>query len=182
MSDAVTHNDRNEMTGGQDADEAEALHEPNTVNIPAVVAFLVALAASVVVAVLLLRGLLNYFAARKAEEAPPRSPLATGVRLPPEPRLQGAPGSVGSPTADIRRFREQEDQMLDSYGWIDQQNGVIRIPIEQAKKMIEQRGLQVTPPNVKAIGAVSGSERSLHDQPGARPTLAASGSDSAKKQ
>jgi hypothetical protein len=146
MSDALIHNDRNEVAGRHGAGGANALHEPNTVNIPSVVMFLIALAAAIVVVVLLLRGLLSYFDARKMEEAPPPSPLATGVRLPPEPRLQGAPGSVGSPSEDIRRFREQEDHMLDSYGWIDRQNGVIRIPIEQAKRLILQRGLPVTPP------------------------------------
>jgi hypothetical protein len=146
MEDAVVHDDRNEAPGDYDANGPEAPHEPNTVNIPAVVAFLVALAASIVVAVLLLRGLLVYFDARKAEEEPPPSPLATGVRLPPAPRLQGAPGSVRSPTEDIRRFREQENQMLDSYGWTDRRNGVIRIPIERAKELIEQRGLPATPP------------------------------------
>jgi hypothetical protein len=154
MSDAVTHNERDEMTGGRGADDAEALHEPNTVNIPAVVAFLVALAAAIVIVILLVRGLLIYFDTRKVEEAPPRSPLATGARLPPEPRLQGAPGSVSSPTEDIKRFREQESQMLNSYGWIDRQNGVIRIPIEQAKSLIIQRGLPTAPPN-----AMQGAEK-----------------------
>ena len=153
MSDTVIHNDRNETTGNRDADGAGTLHEPNTINIPSVVMFLVALAAAVVVVALLMRGLLLYFDARKAEEAPPPSPLAPGVRAPPEPRLQGAPGSVGSPAEDIRRFRQQEDQMLNSYGWIDPQNGIIRIPIEQAKKMIEQKGLPGAPPGAAATGA-----------------------------
>src|SRR5262245_4883317 len=153
MSDAVIHDDRNEMTGGHDANDPDALHEPNTVNIPGVVKFLVWLSGVIVLAALLMWGLLHYFDARKAKEAPPPAPLATGVRLPPEPRLQGAPGSASSPTQDIRRFREQEDQMLDSYGWIDRQNGVIRIPIEQAKKLIEQRGLPVTSPNAPQGGA-----------------------------
>jgi len=156
MSDTVIHNDRNETTGGRDADGAGTLHEPNTINVPSVVMFLVALAAAVVVVALLMRGLLRYFDARKAQEAPPPSPLAPEVRLPPEPRLQGAPGSVGSPAEDIRRFREQEDQMLNSYGWIDQQNGIIRIPIEQAKKMIEQKGLPATPPSASP-GASQGA-------------------------
>jgi hypothetical protein len=158
MSDAVTHNERDEMTGGRGADDAEALHEPNTVNVPAVVTFLVALAAAIVVVVLLLRGLLVYFDTRKVEEAPPRSPLATGVRLPPEPRLQGAPGSVSSPTEDIKRFREQESRMLNSYGWIDRQNGVIRIPIGRAKELIEQRGLPATPPTAAQGAAMQGAE------------------------
>jgi hypothetical protein len=153
MSDIVTHNERDEMTGGRGSGGAEALHEPNDVNIPAVVIFLVALAAAVVAAVLLLRGLLTYFDARKVEEAPPQAPLATGARLPPEPRLQGAPGSVSSPTEDIKRFREEESQMLNSYGWVDRQNGVIRIPIERAKELIEQRGLPATPPGAATQGA-----------------------------
>jgi len=145
MSDTVIHNDRNEMTGAHDADDAEALHEPNTVNIPGVVKFLVWLSVTVMVVALLMWGLLHYFDKRKAQEAPPPSPLAPEVRVPPEPRLQGAPGSVKSPAEDIRRFREQEDQMLNSYGWVDQQRGIIRIPIEQAKKMIEQKGALATP-------------------------------------
>jgi hypothetical protein len=159
MSDTVIHNDRNETTGGRDADGAGTLHEPNTVNIPSVVMFLVALAAAVVVVALLMRGLLRYFDARKAQEAPPPSPLAPGVRTPPEPRLQGAPGSVGSPAEDIRRFREQEDQMLNSYGWIDQQNGIIRIPIEQAKRMIEQKGASAMPPGASQGEAAPGAEK-----------------------
>jgi hypothetical protein len=150
MSDVINRNDRNEGTGGRDD---EALHERNTVNVPGVVMFLVALAAAIGVSVLLMRGLLHYFDARKAEETPPRSPLATGVRMPPEPRLQGAPGSASSPTEDIRRFREQENQMLDSYGWVDQQNGIIRISIEQAKTLIEQRGLQGAQPTASPGGA-----------------------------
>src|SRR5499426_3486253 len=159
MSDTVIHNDRNETTGDHDADGAGTLHEPNTINIPSVVMFLVALAAAVVVVALLMRGLLRYFDARKAQEAPPPSPLAPGVRVPPEPRLQGAPGSVSSPAEDIRRFREREDQTLNSYGWIDQQSGIIRIPIEQAKKLIEQKGAPATPPSASRGAAAPGAEK-----------------------
>jgi hypothetical protein len=72
--------------------------------------------------------------------------------------LQGAPGSVSSPAEDIRRFRELEDQTLDSYGWIDRQNGVIRIPIEQAKRLIVQRGLPSTSPGAAQGGATQGAE------------------------
>jgi hypothetical protein len=159
MSDAVTHNDRNEVTDHHGANGAEALYEPNAVSIPGVVKFFVWLSAAIVVTALSMWGLLHYFDARKAQEAPSPSPLATGPRLPPEPRLQGAPGSVSSPSEDIRRFREREDQMLDSYGWIDRQNGVIRIPIEQAKRLVLQRGLMVTPPKAPQESATQGAEK-----------------------
>jgi hypothetical protein len=159
VSDAAIHNDRNEMMGHQGANVPEALHEPNAVSIPGVVKFFVWLSAAIVIAALSMWGLLHYFDARKAQEAPPPSPLATEPRLPPEPRLQGAPGSASSPSEDIRRFREREDQLLGSYGWIDRQNGVIRIPIEQAKRLILQRGLTVTPPRTQQGGAAQGEEK-----------------------
>jgi len=145
MSNTVIHNERSAAAGDHNEEGAQALHEPNAVNIPGVVKFLVWLSVAIAVAALLMWGLLRYFDARKAEEAPSPSPLATGVRLPPEPRLQGAPGSASSPAEDIRRFRQREDQILDSYGWVDRRNGVIRIPIEQSKRLILQRGLPVTP-------------------------------------
>jgi hypothetical protein len=159
MSDTVIHNNRIETTGGRDPDDAGTLHEPNTVNIPGVVKFLVWLSVAVMVVALLMWGLLHYFDKRKAQEAPPPSPLAPEVRVPPEPRLQGAPGSVSSPAEDIRRFREQQEQILNSYGWIDQQRGIIRIPIERAKKLIEQKGAQTTPPGASQGAAAQGTEK-----------------------
>jgi hypothetical protein len=157
MSDAVIHNDRNEVIVDREANSDEAQHEPNDVNIPGVVKFLVWLSVAIAVVALSMWWMLGYFDARKAREAPPPSPLGVGARLPPKPRLQGAPGSPGSPAEDIRQFREREDQTLGSYGWIDRQNGVIHIPIEQAKRLILQRGAQVTPPGAPQSGAAQGA-------------------------
>ena len=42
-------------------------------------------------------------------------------------------------------IRLQELQKLNSYGWVDQQAGVVRIPIERAMDLITQRGLPVKP-------------------------------------
>ena len=121
--------------------EHEAVHEPNTVGISGIVMFIIGLSASVVIIALLLLALLHYFDARKARMEPPAPPLTRGEVLPPEPRLQGAPGHASSPAQDIRQFREQENQLLHSYGWVDERNGVVRIPVDQAKKLIVQRGL-----------------------------------------
>ena len=38
-------------------------------------------------------------------------------------------------------MRAAEDQMLTSYGWVDPQNGVVRIPIDRAIDLLAQRGL-----------------------------------------
>ena len=44
----------------------------------------------------------------------------------PMPRLQP------DPVADLNKFRDREDEELNSYGWVDQQTGKIHIPIERA--------------------------------------------------
>ncbi len=56
-------------------------------------------------------------------------------RLPPEPRLQT------QPREELQRMRADEDRVLDSYGWVDAQRGVVRIPIEQAMALTVEQGL-----------------------------------------
>jgi len=79
--------------------------------------------------------LFDYFAARTAQLDQPRSPLASSSpreSLPPEPRLQV------SPAQDLKELRAAEDAMLHSYGWVDQQAGVVRIPIERAMELLAE--------------------------------------------
>jgi hypothetical protein len=54
---------------------------------------------------------------------------------PPGPRLQtDAPG-------DLQRFRAEEEKRLNTYYWIDQQKGIVHIPIEQAMKQLAASGI-----------------------------------------
>jgi hypothetical protein len=39
----------------------------------------------------------------------------------------------------------QEEQTLNSYGWVDEKTGVVRVPIERAMQLLAQRGLTTTP-------------------------------------
>ena len=57
------------------------------------------------------------------------------VETPPEPRLQE------SPALDLARFHAREEEELTTYGWIDKQNGVVRIPIERAMEIVAREGL-----------------------------------------
>jgi len=49
--------------------------------------------------------------------------------------------SAEPPASDVdaRQLREQELQMLDSYGWVDRDNGVARIPIDRAMRLMLER-------------------------------------------
>ena len=69
---------------------------------------------------------------------PPPAPLAEAPgRLPPEPRLQTLP------FADIEAQRSEEHDVLTSYGWVDEKAGTVRIPIEDAMRLLAKRGLPV---------------------------------------
>ncbi len=67
-----------------------------------------------------------------ADPPPPVLPEARVQGLPPEPRLQT------SPEADLRILRRQEDEVLSSYGWVDEAAGLARVPIERAMAMMAE--------------------------------------------
>lgn len=105
----------------------------------AIVRFGIVLAVVTSVVAVLLVYLLRYFAALEARNDPPPAPLAhdEAGRLPPEPRLQT------QPFVDIDKLREAENEVLRGYGWVDEKAGIVRIPIDEAMRIVAQRGLQV---------------------------------------
>jgi hypothetical protein len=38
-------------------------------------------------------------------------------------------------------MRAEEDQILGSYGWIDRERGIVRVPIDRAITLLAQKGL-----------------------------------------
>lgn len=40
-------------------------------------------------------------------------------------------------------LQQEENKLLTSYGWVDQQKGVVRLPITRAMQLIAERGLPV---------------------------------------
>ena len=87
--------------------------------------------------------LFNLFVSQHVERGVPRFPLAVGEgpRLPPEPRLQRFPRE------DITTFRLGEDAVLENYGWVDRNAGVVHIPIQDAMRLTLERKLLPSRPN-----------------------------------
>src|SRR5439155_20366353 len=114
-------------------------HETSDVNLRAILGFGAGLAVAGVVISFLVWLLFTYFSVREARPVAPVYPLATTQenRLPPEPRLQT------QPREDLRELRAHEDEILTSYGWVDRNAGVVRIPIDRAMQIAVQRGLPV---------------------------------------
>jgi hypothetical protein len=65
----------------------------------------------------------------------PASPFENARVLPPAPRLQV------EPRAELHGYCEEQAKLLDSYGWADEHNGVVRIPVDRAMDLTLQQGL-----------------------------------------
>ncbi len=143
-------------------------HEERDVSVIAITRFGIGLTLIIIFAALILWALFNYFAKRATAELGETSPLA-GIstdahRLPPQPRLQD------SPRIDLRDMRAAEDQLLTHYGWIDQGNGVVRIPIDRAMDVVAAKGLparaQAPPPLGSQNNPTQSSAGPILQQPG----------------
>ncbi len=134
---------------------AGAGHELSELRIGPVVWFLVALGIGTIVTFLLMVGLFDAYQNRATEAEGKPPPLASErQKLPPEPRLQLAPTNIDQvegrqspnlkedhPLQEMKRIRRDEDGKLNSYSWVDEKAGIVRIPIEEAKKQLLKNGL-----------------------------------------
>ena len=119
--------------------QQEVHHETSDVNIAGIFGFGAGLLAAAVIVHLLVFVLFRYFDRREGARVATEYPLARSQadRVPPEPRLQT------NPRQDLSDLRAKEDEWLGSYGWVDRNAGVVRIPIEAAMKLTLERGLPV---------------------------------------
>ena len=109
-------------------------YEHKDANVPSLLRFGVILAILIAAVMLLMVPTWN-FISKLEPEGPPASPFVSERPLPPQPRLQA------HPAADLKRYCEMEEQELTTYGWVDQHNGLVRIPVDRAVDMILQKGL-----------------------------------------
>ncbi len=87
---------------------------------------------------------------RQANAAAQQFPLAEGVTRPnPTPFLQT------QPFMDIYTLRADETQKLTTYGWVDKEGGITRIPIDRAMEVMMQRGFPARPEGGDALNVVT---------------------------
>jgi hypothetical protein len=88
------------------------------------------------------------FISKYEPEGPPASPFENQRELPPHPRLQPQPAT------DLKSYCQMEQQQLTTYGWVDQHNGIVRIPVDRAMEMVLQKGLAARPAEAAESSAV----------------------------
>lgn len=54
-----------------------------------------------------------------------------------------------NPRADMARFKAEEDAEMTSYGWVDHDKGVVRIPIGQAMAKVAKDGIPGWPADAR---------------------------------
>lgn len=96
--------------------------------------------ATILVAVLIVIHLILSDMFESLTRQPPPEPAPFPIEERPAwPRLQA------SPIQDLQTLRQTEAALLDSYGWIDREAGIVRIPIERAMELLVEQDRPLRP-------------------------------------
>lgn len=135
---------------GQEPRHTDVSFEERDVQTGTIYGYLLALGlavvASALICVYILRFTLNYATTNDTPPPPSRDALGKDYRaLPPEPRLQGVPGHQTDPQADLRQKVHDDAEANEKLDWIDRGSGIAQIPVKDAMKMIAEKGLPAGP-------------------------------------
>jgi hypothetical protein len=125
------------MSESPDSDNVEVVHEESDVNVAAILRYGLGLFAVAVVVHIFLWWLLGAYERQNERAQTQVFPMAASQqdRLPPSPRFQE------NPQQELQQLREKQKALLKGYGWVNKEAGVVRIPIEEAMKLVVERGL-----------------------------------------
>jgi hypothetical protein len=116
----------------------DVAHEHSDVNVRSLLLSAAAMAAVVLFTFGAMWVMFHALEDMAAKRDPVLSPHALPAgQLPPAPRIEDNLNEPGM----LRKHRAMEAETLNSYGWENQQDGVARLPIAEAKKLLLQRGL-----------------------------------------
>lgn len=125
----------------------------------AVLYFLLSLLIGGVLVYFIANGIFRYLDKHYLASQPPPNPLSTQRpadtrRIPPqygdnyEKYLKEefpAPQLETDERTELNDVRLREENILSTYGWVDQKSGVVHIPIDRAMDLLVERGLAVRP-------------------------------------
>lgn len=127
---------------GHGSENPNIAWERKDVNVLQITASGLGLLFACVIVAVLMWGLFDFLYSREdAKNATPVSSMMEERKAmrPPEPRLQS------NPRVELQELRESEEAILENYGWLDPDKGIVRIPIETAIDMVMKRGLPSKP-------------------------------------
>lgn len=110
-------------------------HERSDAHVRPVAIFLVFMFCGVLGAYGVITVLFEYFTQRQISKYGNPVEFSTPGGKSGAPLLQVVPG------LDLRGIRAAEAEQLDGYGWVDQRQGLVHVPIEQAIDMLLEQGV-----------------------------------------
>lgn len=187
----------------------DVAHEESDVAVRPLLWFVGGLTAFTIIVCVAMWIMFQYFYNREVSQELKASPLARQgeERLPPEPRLQLAPGfgvttgdgqrhnlsyenypeGVPQPQSEYLVVRGEWMRELDDYGWADEKAGTVRLPVEDAislyaeQRKSKQQGQtppQGTPQQQQGQGAATGAQAAPKEQ---TPSDSSSGQQTEQK-
>jgi hypothetical protein len=97
------------------------------------------------------------------QEARSQRPPANVIGEAPKPREGAFPRLVTSEPAVLADHLRKEDELLESWGWVEKDRGIARMPVDEAIRIIGERGALPAFPAPPAPDAPAGA-------PGASPS------------
>ena len=142
MANQPTPNQPTPHQPNHDGFEQEDLSSRTALN------FLAGLVLVGVVVYLIVFGMYRFLDSYATAHQPAMSPMVTpeadtraitpeNAETFPQPRLEE------NERTQFRSFIEDQDRKLATYDWVDKDRGTVRIPIDRAMQLIEQRGLPI---------------------------------------
>jgi len=110
-------------------------YEKSDANPRGLLYFILIMAAILAATSLALIGLFRYLQRAENPGSFVAAPFSAIRPTPPAPRIQSNPG------ADMQSYFQSQQNLLNTYGWIDRQNGIVRLPIDRAMELLLERGL-----------------------------------------
>ena len=107
-------------------------HETKEVSVQFIVISLAVLLIGTFLVAMLVVGIFQFFS---HTYQPVESAKQNQPQIPPEPRLEVEPWQ------QLQSVHAREDHILSSYAWVDQKDGIVRIPIDQAIDELAKKGL-----------------------------------------
>jgi len=145
---------------GHDANGApvhsDVTFEPRDIDIGTIARYLVYLAITILIALVICVPILKVLTQYVAEQDTPMPAVRAAMtqqqrdeqQLPPQPRLQGVPGSTNDPQQDMRDKVAADTRANETLAWVDKEKGIAQIPVADAMKIIAEKGAVPAAPAV----------------------------------
>jgi hypothetical protein len=146
---STEHNDANLEYGPT---PAGAKYEHTDIDVAVGYKFALWLTISMLISLGIVTGTFYFFEgqAKSANALAQKYPLAVGQhREPPAPHLQN------QPFKDIYMLRQGEAEKLTSYGWVDKDGGIARLPIDRAMEVMLEKGFPSRTEGGNALNVVT---------------------------